>query len=95
MKLYFKDMEIGEIKDVFGDMPWVYGTIRLSENSKPFQKYFREMVDEDSGFDFESMDPEFLYEGNWSVFDEDNQQYLGIDIPAIHMEDKTIAWRWR
>ncbi|AIY77170.1 hypothetical protein NT98_939 [Bacillus cereus] len=29
MKLYFKDMEIGEIKDVFGDMPWMYGTICL------------------------------------------------------------------
>ena len=59
MKLYFKGMEIGEIKDVFGDMPWMYGTIRLFENSKPFQKYFREMVDEDSIFDFESIDPEF------------------------------------
>ena len=37
----------------------MYGTIRLYENSKPFQKYFREMVDEDSVFDFESIDPEF------------------------------------
>lgn len=63
--------------------------------SKPFQKYFREMVDEDSIFDFESIDPEFLYEENWSIFDEDDQRYLGIDIPAIHMEDTTIAWRWR
>lgn len=95
MKLCFKDMEIGEIKDVFGDMPWMYGTIRLFENSKPFQKYFREMVDEDSGFDFESIDPEFSYEENWSIFDEDDQRYLGINIPAIHMEDTTIAWRWR
>ena len=95
MKLYFKGMEIGEIKDVFGYMPWMYGTIRLFENSKPFQKYFREMVDEDSIFDFESIDPEFLHEENWSIFDEDDQRYLRIDIPAIYMEDTTIAWRWR
>lgn len=60
MKLYFKDIEIGEIKDVFVDMPWMYGTIRLYENSKTFQKYFREMVNEDSAFNFESIDPEFL-----------------------------------
>lgn len=40
MKLYFKDIEIGEIKDVFVDMPWMYGTIRLYENSKTFQKIF-------------------------------------------------------
>ncbi|MBJ7987021.1 hypothetical protein JFU18_29330 [Bacillus sp. TH22] len=95
MKLYFKDIEIGEIKDVFVDMPWMYGTIRLYENSKTFQKYFREMVNEDSAFNFESIDPEFLDDENWSVFDESEKQYLGIDIPAIHMEDTTIAWRWR
>ncbi|EJS72572.1 hypothetical protein CN425_12875 [Bacillus cereus] len=95
MKLYFKDMEIGEIKDVFGDMPWMYGTIRLYENSKPLQNYFREMVDEDSVFDVESIDPEFLDDENWFVYDEVNRWYLGIDIPAIYMEDITVAWRWR
>ncbi|WP_242214594.1 hypothetical protein [Bacillus cereus group sp. BfR-BA-01383] len=95
MKLYFKDMEIGEIKDVFGDMPWMYGTIRLYENSKPLQNYFREMVDEDSVFDVESIDPEFLDDENWFVYDEVNRRYLGIDIPAIYMEDTTVAWRWR
>lgn len=30
-----------------------------------------------------------------SVFDEDERTYLGIDILAIHIEDTTIAWRWR
>ncbi|MED1555471.1 hypothetical protein [Bacillus paramycoides] len=95
MKLYFKDIEIGEIKDVFGEMPWMYETIRLYENSKPIQKYFREMVDEESTFDFESIDREFLDDENWSVFDEGERRYLGINIPAIHMEDTTIAWRWR
>ena len=53
------------------------------------------MVDEDSIFDFESIDPEFLYEENWAIFEEDAQRYLGIDIPAIHMEYNMIAWRWR
>lgn len=93
MKLYFKDIEIGEIKDVFIETPWMYGTIHLNENSKPFQEYFREMVNEDSTFDFESMDPEFLDDENWTVLDEG--QYLGIDIPAVYIEDTTIAWRWR
>ncbi len=32
----------------------MYGTIHLNDNSKPFQEYFHEMVDEDSTFDFES-----------------------------------------
>jgi len=40
MKLCFKDMEIGEIKDVFGDMPWMYGTIRLFENRRIVPKIF-------------------------------------------------------
>lgn len=53
------------------------------------------MVNEDSAFNFESIDPEFLDDENWSVFDESEKQYLGIDIPAIHMEDTTIAYRWR
>ncbi|WP_369903467.1 hypothetical protein [Bacillus manliponensis] len=95
MRLYFKNIEIGEITEVFGDTPWMYGTIHLNKNSKPFQEYFREMVNEESTFDFESMNPEFLDDESWSVFDEDEEQYLGIGIPAIHMEDTTIAWRWR
>lgn len=53
------------------------------------------MVDEDSTFGFESIDPEFLDDENWSVFDENEEKYLGIGIPAIHIEDTTIAWRWR
>lgn len=85
MKLYFKDTEIGEIRDVFVETPWMYETIHLNDNSKPFQEYFRKMVDEDSTFDFESTDPEFLDDENWSVFDENEGKYLGIDIPAIHI----------
>ncbi|ANV69996.1 MULTISPECIES: hypothetical protein [Bacillus] len=95
MKLYFKDTEIGEIRDIFAETPWMYGTIHLNDNSKPYQEYFREMVDEDSTFGFESIDPEFLDDENWSVFDENEEKYLGIGIPAIHIEDTTIAWRWR
>jgi len=95
MKLYFKDTEIGEIRDIFAETPWMHGTIHLNDNSKPYQEYFREMVDEDSTFGFESIDPEFLDDENWSVFDENEEKYLGIGIPAIHIEDTTIAWRWR
>ena len=73
----------------------MYGTIHLNDNSKPYQEYFREMVDEDSTFGFESIDPEFLDDENWCVFDENEEKYLGIGIPAIHIEDTTIAWRWR
>ena len=43
----------------------MYGTIHLNDNSKPYQEYFREMVDEDSTFGFESIDPEFLDDENW------------------------------
>lgn len=90
MRLYFKDIEMGEIIDVFADTPWMHGTIFLNDNSKPFQEYFRQMVAEDS-----TLDSEFLDSENWFVFDENEESYLAIDIPAIHIENKTIAWRWR
>ncbi|MEH7457696.1 hypothetical protein V7183_10785 [Bacillus sp. JJ1127] len=61
----------------------------------PFQEYFRGMIDEENEFDFEGTDPEFLDERNWSVFDESEGTYLGITLPAIYIEDTTIAWRWR
>ncbi|WP_242224654.1 hypothetical protein [Bacillus cereus group sp. BfR-BA-01380] len=95
MKLYFKDIELGEVTDIFTETPWIYGTIHLNEKSKPYQEYFRGMVDEESAFDFESIDHEFLDEENWSVFDEKEENYLGISIPAVHIEDTMIAWRWR
>ncbi|PEB47830.1 hypothetical protein CON65_10545 [Bacillus pseudomycoides] len=95
MKLYFKDIELGEITEVHTDTPWMYGTIHLNKNSKPFQEYFRGMIDEEHEFDFESTDPEFSDERNWSVFDENEGTYLGIALPAIHIEDTAIAWRWR
>lgn len=95
MKLYFKDIELGEIIDIFTDAPWMYGTIHLNENSKPYEEYFREMVNEESTFDFDSIDPNFLNEENWSVFDKNEEKHLGIAIPAIYIEDTTIAWRWR
>lgn len=41
------------------------------------------MVDEEIEFDFEVADPEFLAESNWSILDENEGKYLGIDIPAI------------
>ncbi|MDM5187366.1 hypothetical protein QUF99_08545 [Bacillus sp. DX4.1] len=95
MKLYFKDIALGEISEVYTDYPWMYGSIHLNENSKPFYEYFRGMIDEDNAFDFESADPEFLDDRNWSVFDESEGKYLGIDIPAVYIEDTTVAWRWR
>lgn len=95
MKLYFKDIELGDITEVSTDTPWMYGTIHLNENSKPFHEYFHGMVDEDNEFDFEVADSEFLAESNWFILDENEGKYLGIDIPAIYIEDTTIAWRWR
>ncbi|WP_410981582.1 hypothetical protein [Bacillus cereus] len=95
MKLYFKDIELGKITEVSTDAPWMHGTIHLNENSQPFHEYFRGMVDEENEFDFEVVDPEFLAEGNWSILDKNEGKYLGIDIPAIYIEDTTIAWRWR
>ncbi|EEL51854.1 MULTISPECIES: hypothetical protein [Bacillus cereus group] len=85
MKLYFKDIELGQITEVSANSPWIYGTIHLNENSKPFHEYFRGMVDEEIEieFDFEVADPEFLAESNWSILDENEGKYLGIDIPAI------------
>ncbi|MGG3519759.1 hypothetical protein ABES33_07150 [Bacillus pseudomycoides] len=95
MKLYFKDIELGEITELSADPPWMYGTIHLNEKSKPFHEYFHGMVDEDNEFDFDSADPEFLAESNWSILDENEGKYLGIDIPAIYIENTIIAWRWR
>ncbi|MBC6976138.1 hypothetical protein H9I32_28365 [Bacillus sp. Xin] len=95
MKLYFKDIELGDITEVSADTPWMHGTIHLNENSQPFHEYFRGMVDEEIEFDFEVADPEFLAESNWFIFDENECKYLEIDIPAIYIEDTTIAWRWR
>ena len=98
MKLYFKDTEIGEIRDIFAETPWMYGTIHLNDNSKPYQEYFREMVDEDSTFGFESIDPEFLDDENWSVFDENEEKYLEsafqqstLKIPRLHGDGDKIT----
>lgn len=33
MKLYFKDIELGQITEVSADSPWIYGTIHLNEIS--------------------------------------------------------------
>lgn len=40
MKLYFKDTEIGEIRDIFAETPWMYGTIHLNDIVNPIKNIF-------------------------------------------------------
>lgn len=75
--LFVKSLLImGEISDIFTGIPWMYGTIHLSDKSNVFHTYFKEMVDEESTFDFESIYTEFLNDENWSIFDENEGKLI-------------------
>lgn len=94
MKLFWKDKYLGLITEVSGDFPWMNGTFQPHEINEDIFDFFNFMIDEDKGFAEPPFSDDLLDESNWSIL-TDSEERKGISIPAVHLDDKTIDWRWR
>ena len=92
-RLFFRETCLGEITQVEGDFPWVYGKLTPTSAAAPLQDFFRWMGDEENVSKEPPFEKALLNEDNWSIVEENGEQ-RGISMPAIH-EDGLIAWRWR
>ena len=92
-RLFFQDICLGEITEVYGESHWMSGTLWPTPESASFRDFFRWMVDENNA----SLDPPFdealLDEDNWFIEQEDGVK-VGISLPAVQ-PDSEIGWRWR
>ena len=90
MKLYFKDIHLGDISNANGDGFWMYGHINFTDNIVEFKDFLNKMVDENNP-SLEDVDPLFLDDNNWIIL-KDNQ-LKGIGIPAVYFDSNEIEWR--
>lgn len=92
-RLFFQEICLGEITDVYGESHWMSATLTPTSDADSFKEFFRWMVDEANV----SIDPPFdealLNEENWFVEQEDGAK-VGISVPAVQV-DSEIGWRWR
>jgi hypothetical protein len=94
MNLYYKDVNLGEIKDNYVvDGMWLYGEIFPNDNLEIFREFLKALVDEDHDFQEDHYDEDWLNEENWFITDKDGVK-KGIIVPAVY-EDGAINWRWR
>ena len=92
MKLYFKDIHLGDISNANGDGFWMYGNINFTNNISDFKEFLNKMVDENNP-PLDDVNPILLDESNWFV--AKNNHLEGIGIPAIYFDSNEIEWRWR
>lgn len=94
MKLYYKDENLGEIKDDYtADGFWLYGEIIPNDHLEKFRSFFNALVDEENEFQEDRYDEDWLNEDNWFIIDNAGVK-RGIIVPAVY-EDGSFNWRWR
>lgn len=91
MKLYFRDICLGEIIEDGDDFPWKIGTLIPNAKTEEFREFFNYLVDEDKTDD-PPFSEELLDDANWSIIDN-SEKRLGIMVPAVH-PDNSIWWTW-
>ena len=91
--LMFKDETIGNVSIDSTENAWAYGTYELYKNGKRFEEFFFFFVNEDVDFDETRFDEEFIDDENWFI--NDDGKIMGITIPAIYFDDKSISFRFR
>lgn len=94
MKLYFQVQLVGTITQFYGCGLWMEGDLDLVINDPIFHSFFNWMVDESNIGEDPPFPPELLDEDNWCI-EEENGIKRGISIPAVHLFEKSISWRWR
>ncbi|MCW3098219.1 MAG: hypothetical protein JWL77_3837 [Chthonomonadaceae bacterium] len=90
MKLYHKELLLGEITDVGTDQPWMMGSIQFTPQAATYQDFFAFMTDESNAMEEPPFSEDLLE--NWFIEDELGKKQE-IEFPAVH-EDNTIEWRW-
>ena len=82
------------MRDLAGDFPWVSGRFEPTNLDDIFRGLFAFLVDEDGSTDEPPFADELLDEEQWWLADGRGKRW-GISLPAVHLDDGTIAWRWR
>ena len=93
-ELLWQNRPIGRVTDSSYATPWTTGAFQPTALSEDLRRFFNFMADE-SNSDREPPFPvELLEEENWSMRCADGSR-RGISVPAVHLTDSTIEWRWR
>jgi hypothetical protein len=92
-RLFFRETCLGELTNVEGDFPWMFGKLTPTSAAVPFWNFFRWMVDEENVSKEPPFEEALLDEDNWFIEDESGKK-VSISMPAVH-EDGLIAWRCR
>ena|SRR5579863_4145918 len=94
LRLFFRGVCLGGIRDPVGAFPWMDGSFTPSPAAAAFRDFFRWMVDEGNRGEDPPFDEALLDEANWSVERADGSR-VGISVPAVLEESGSISWRWR
>ena len=93
LKLFHKDMHIGNITYLGYENAWIEGEVTLLPAADPYKEFFAYMTGDDTDF---SEDPPYgedlLSPDNWYV--EDDKGKHGIEVPFIR-NSRFIYWRER
>jgi hypothetical protein len=94
-RLFWKDRELGEVHDLSGDYPEVWATFRPGPGlDASFRELFAFLVDEERSAEEPPFAEELPDNDNWWLVDDRGKRW-GISLPAVYLNDNTIAWRWR
>src|SRR5262245_56031305 len=95
LKLLWKSRELGSVSDVSGEYPWMHGAFKPATLlDEGFQALFIFLMDEERSNEEPPFNEELLDEGNWWLLDTRGNRW-GISLPAVHLDEGTISWRWR
>jgi hypothetical protein len=94
-RLCWKDHDLGGVEDLSGDYPAVWATFRPGPGlDEAFRELFSFLVDEERCAEDPPFAADLLDEENWWLVDGRGKRW-GITLPAVHLDDHTISWRWR
>ena len=94
-KLVWKRLELGSVSDVTGEYPWMHGVFKPAAGfDDKFRGLFTFLVDDERSNEEPPFGEELLDEGNWWLLDTRGGRW-GIALPAVHLDEGSISWRWR
>jgi hypothetical protein len=93
--LYSQDRDLGEVHHLSADFPHAWAHFSPSPGLEAtILDLFSFLVDEDRSPEDPPFQTELLDEGNWYVVDTRGRRG-GITVPAVYLDEGTIAWRFR
>jgi hypothetical protein len=94
-RLLWKDRDLGEVSNLFGEFPWMSATFRPGRGlNKQFRKLFAFLAAEPPPAQDPPFAEDLLSDDHWWLVDDAEKRW-GISLPAVFLDEGSISWRWR